>query len=436
MSVVSRGLTLLLVVGTAAQGGVAMAQTASGSLTRAQAQSSDLFARDRSVAVRDRPHPDYEAGGLPLGAFTAYPKVQFSGEFNDNIYATSSNERDDFIFRIRPEISLESGWSRNALQAYARGSINRYKDYDTEDTEEWGVGVSGRLDVTRATNIAGGADFATLTEPRTSASAPAATLEPIQYDMTSAYLAGAHSTGRIKLSARTGIQTYDYEDGATAGGVVVDQDFRDRDVWTLSGRADYAVSPATALFAQVSSNERDYDTAGTLFSPARDSSGYEALVGTNFELGAVARGEIAVGYISQDFDSPAYKDIDGFGARAQVEWFPTQLTTVTATAGRSIEDAGIVGSGGYLATAMSLSVDHELRRNIILGGQLLYSRDEYDGIQREDERYGASVNATYLVNRNLGVSLAVSHLEQSSEGLNHGASYDINRLSLSLVSQF
>ncbi|MBL7599222.1 outer membrane beta-barrel protein, partial [Escherichia coli] len=84
----------------------------------------------------------------------------------------------------------------------------------------------------------------------------------------------------------------------------------------------------------------------------RDSSGYEALVGVNFEVGAVARGELAVGYISQEYDSAAFSNIDGFGARAQVQWFPTELTTFTVTGSRTIEDSGIVGSGGYLSNGV------------------------------------------------------------------------------------
>jgi hypothetical protein len=40
------------------------------------------------------------------------------------------------------------------------------------------------------------------------------------------------------------------------------------------------------------------------------------------------------------------------------------------------------------------------------------------------------------VNRNLGVSLAASHFEQDSDGAANGASFNINKLMLSLVTQF
>lgn len=416
--------------------GLASAQSTQGALRSAQGQSQDMFSRDRNIAVRERSHPGYEALGLPLGAFTAFPRFEIDAERNDNVFAVATGEEDDWIVRYKPEIAVESNWSRHAVQAYARASVNTYSEFDTEDTTDWGAGLSGRVDMTRAANLIAGADYSRLTEPRTSSNAPSSAAEPIRYDFSQAYLAVARVSGRMKLSARTDWRAYDYDDGETVGGVNIDQDNRDRWMASLSARGDYAVSPATALFVQGTINERDYDVTSTPTSAARDSSGYELLAGVDFEVGALARGDIAVGYIHQEFDDAAYQDIDGFGARGRLEYFPTELTTVTLTGGRSIEDSGVVGAGGYLSTAVGLQIDHELMRNVILTGQVGYVADDYDTIDREDERFTASVGGTYLLNRNLGVSLAYSHLDQSSEGIDGGPDFAVNRLILSLVSQF
>ena len=436
MSKMNARLTCVLLVGAAIPAGAAMAQSTTGSLAQAQSQSGDLFARDRVVAVRDRPRPDYEALGVPVGTFTAYPRLQADAEYNDNIFAVSNGADGDWIVRLKPEVSLESGWSRHALAAYARATISRYQDFDGENSQDYGFGATGRLDVTRGSNVAAGADYARLSEPRTSSNAPASTREPISYDMSSAYLAGTRSSGRVKLSARADSRVYDYKDGVTLGGTIVDQDNRDRTVSSLTGRGDYAVSPDTAVFVQLTGNSRDYDTATSALLPARDSEGYEALVGANFEVGALSRGEIAIGYISQSFDEAAYDEISGFGARAQLEWFPTQLTTVTGTASRTIEDAGIAGTGGYLSSAVGVQIDHELMRNVLLNANLTLAKDEYEGIDRDDDRLTASVGGTYLLNRAVGISLAASHFEQSSTGTGGGSDFDVNRLSLSLVAQF
>jgi hypothetical protein len=429
-------LALLLAVGASAMAPTVQAQSTSGSLQGAQGQTGDFFARDRGVPVRERPRPEYEALGLPAGTFAAFPSIQVDAEYNDNIFAVASGADSDWVFRLKPEVSLESGWSRHALAAYARAHIARYQDFDAENFEDWNVGATGRLDITRAANLAGGVDYASVTEPRTSSNAPASTREPITYDLGSAFLAGSRVSGRTKLSARADIREFDYEDAVTLGGTVVDQDNRDRTITSLTGRADYAVSPATALFVQATSNSRDYDTATSLLLPARDSDGYEILAGANFEVGALARGEVAVGYISQEFDAAVYDEINGFGARASLEWFPTQLTTVTGTASRTIEDSGIAGSGGYLSTSVGLRIDHELMRNILLNADVSLSSDAYEGIDRDDDRLQYSVGGTYLLNRTLGVSVAASHFEQTSDGVAGGTEFDVNRLTLTLVAQF
>ncbi|WP_029415025.1 outer membrane beta-barrel protein [Brevundimonas bacteroides] len=429
-------LSCMLALGVAVTAQSVQAQSTSGSLAQAQNQAGNLFARDRGTGVRERPRPEYEALGVPVGTFTAYPSLQLDAESNDNIFATRTGTQDDWIFRLKPEISLESGWSRHALALFARANIARYQDFDEENFEDWGIGANGRLDFTRATNLALGVDYASLTEPRSSSNAPASTIEPISYDITSAYAAGTTVRGRTKLSARADVRTFDYEDGRTAGGVVIDQDNRDRTITSLTGRGDYAVSPATALFVQATVNTRDYDTATSALLPARDSDGYEILAGANFELGAVARGEVAVGYISQEFDAAVYDKIDGFGARGQLEWFPTQLTTVTGTASRTVEDSGIAGSGGYLSTAVGVRIDHELLRNVLLNADISLSSDDYQGLDREDERLQYGIGGTYLLNRNLGLSLAASHFEQTSDGAAAGVDFDVNRLTLTLVAQF
>jgi hypothetical protein len=163
------------------------------------------------------------------------------------------------------------------------------------------------------------------------------------------------------------------------------------------------------------------------------------LAGANFELAALVRGEIGVGYLTQEFDDSAFDDVSGFGARAQVEWFPTQLTTVTLTGSRTVEDAAISRSSSYLSNNVNLQVDHELLRNLILSGTAGYGKDDYRGIDRTDERYNAGVSATYIMNRAVGVTLAYNHMNQDSSGADSSldvANYTVDRVALTLTLQY
>jgi hypothetical protein len=240
------------------------------SLRTAQDRTADLFARDRAVAVRDRPQAAYDALGIRTGGFTVFPRLQLDVIQDDNVFANDDAAQAATTFRLRPEIVATSNWSRHALQAHARAAIDRNLDFDSENTTDWSLGGAGRLDVVRGAHITAGADYAHDHEARTAAGADPTTRRPVAFDLTSAYLGAERARGRLRVSARAAVHRYDYRDGFSDTGALVEQDDRDRTVFTLTGRTDYALSPATAIFLQVIGDDRDYDRiAGAPYEPRR-----------------------------------------------------------------------------------------------------------------------------------------------------------------------
>lgn len=332
------------------------------------------------------------------------------------------------------ELVAKSNWSRYELRAHARSQIDRNLDFNSENTTDWTLGGAGRLDVVRGANLTFAADYAHDHEARTAAGADPTARHPIAFDLASASLGTERARGRLRVSAKAAILRYDYRDGLSDLGAVIEQNNRDRTIARLTGRADYALSPATALFVQVSSDDRDYSQV--VGRPSRTSSGYETLAGVNFELGALIRGEVAAGYIRQDFEDATYGDLDGFGGRARLSWFPTQLTTITTTAARTVEDTGVIGSAGALRTYLSLTIDHELLRNLILTAQTSWTEDGYNGLARADKRFAAGFSAEYRVNHRYGVTASLAYLDQSSSGAVQGPSYRSTRISIATIARF
>jgi hypothetical protein len=398
-------------------GDAASAQSVQGDLSKSSEAPSN-FRRDRNVSVTQRPHPGYEALGLREGAFMVWPKLTATAEYNSNIFATAAGTVSDTIFHVTPEVNLTSNWSRHSLQAYARGMLNRYASNSDQKTDDYALGAEGQLDVLRSARINGGVDLSRLTEPRTSAGSEGSAF-PVQYRLATARLAGEREFNRLRLSARADWSKFNYLN--RTGNVP--QDDRDRTVVIGAVRGDYAISPDTALFVEVIANDRNYRlsrspvVAGAPLFPNfvnRDSKGAEALAGASFELAALVRGEVGVGYLKQTFKDSAFPDVKGLGARAQVEWFPTQLTTVTFTGSRAVEDAAVIGASSYLSSNLGVQVDHELLRNVLLGATAGYGKDDYRGVNRQDKRWSAGLSATYLMNRNIGATLAYNHAHQTS----------------------
>ncbi|WP_454758328.1 outer membrane beta-barrel protein [Caulobacter segnis] len=401
------------------------------------AQAQDLgsnFKRDKNVSVRQRPRPDYEAAGQKAGGFTLYPRVTVDFEHNDNIYAVATAKTDDNIWRVKPELAVRSDWSRHALGFFAGGNVIRYSDKGTEDTEEYTLSANGRLDVARGSNITASGQYQRLTEPRTSitAGSPAgATPKPVQYDLVTSSLAVTKEFNRLRVTGRLDDRDFNYKD---QGSLIFNQNTRDRNELSYGAKAEYAVSPDTALYVSATGNKKDYDTNLAAFD--RTSDGYVVGVGANFDVSELVRGDLQVGYMKQSYDRAAFKSIDGVNVLGRLEWFPTQLTTLGVNGSRTIEESVAPGSPGFVSSNIGASIDHELLRNVLLSASYTHGKDQYEQIARDDKRDNFSATATYLLNRRVGVFLTYNYLKQDSTGAAKGASFKDNKLIASVALQF
>lgn len=409
---------LAVLVSTVALGwtGIAMAQDA-----------------QRGVGVADRERPDYDPIGIRAGGFIVYPSVTGSVAYTDNLFKQDTNEQDDVIFAVTPAVSVESQWSRHALNLAADLTTKAHDENDSDDVTDYSFGADGRLDVTRDSFAAAAVGYRVYHEDRGSPDLPAQAAEPTEIEEFGADVSYIHRFNRLSLRPAFSYRDLDFDDAGLIGGGQINNDDRDRDIKEYSLRVGYDVSPAFQVFAEGRYNEIEYDNpddvlgGGTAF---RDSDGYDALVGTSFDLGALARGELAVGYTEQDYDSNLLQTVDGFVYEGSVEWFVTELTTINVGGARTVEETTLAGSAGYLATSAAVGVDHELRRNILVGADVFYANSDYEGITREDDVYGAGVDGTYLLNRNFRLTLEYDFETRESDAAN--SDYDQNTVMLSL----
>ncbi len=179
----------------------------------------------------------------------------------------------------------------------------------------------------------------------------------------------------------------------------------------------------------------DYKETGGVFGPSRNSSDYSVLAGANFDVTALVRGEVGVGYTSRKYESPVFGRISGLAMAAKVEYFPTELTTVTLEGHRRITESIISGAAGYFDTGAALVLDHELRRNILVRARGEYYALDYRGIDRNDKVYGLTGGATYLLSHTVGLNGSLSYLKRSSSGVNAGREFDDVIVSIGLVLQ-
>ncbi len=378
--------------------------------------------RGNNTSVRERARPDYDPVGIRIGSFMLRPTLDVEVFNTDNVLRDDTNQEEATGTILRPKFRLNSNWSNHSLEVYGGLSRTDVPDYDSESVGEVEFGASSRLDIQRGSNIQAAVRYFAGREARGSIGTVADTVEPIEYDELTGTLAGIWEVNRVRASARVDMSRLNYEDGLLQSGGVANQDDRDRTTNSFTLRSDYALSPSFALFAQYSWDTRDYKAVSAPFV-SRNSKGETGLAGANFDIGDLARGEIGIGYVKQNYEAPVYGDTDGFGYRAAVEWFPSPRLTVAATASRSVEDSAVAGSGGALNSGMGLQFDYELRRNIILTAKSTSVEAEYTGFGRTDRRVTHSLTGAYLLNRNAALSASAVKSDLYSSGPRSGPEY-------------
>jgi hypothetical protein len=424
--------------------GVAAACLASAGQAYAQDTSADgqvnpdsSFNRGRNVGVTSRPHPGYEALGQKVGGFIMFPRADIALTYDDNIFATNTGEVSDTFATVTPRVDLVSNWSRNALNFTAQVARSQYFNRTTENHTDYSAGANGRLDVDRSSNINGGVTYSRNTEPRSSIEAFQLVDKPIKYDIGGANIGASKEFNRLRVTGSYNRSHYAYGDARDPNtNALVFEGYRDRTEDVVNAQVDYAVSPDTFIYVKGTSNWRKYDInrAGLI---DRDSQGYDVSVGGDFDLTNLLRGHVALGYIRQTFDNKVlFAPVHGLSVSANVDYYPTQLTTVNFHASRNFQASGLVNSAGYSSTAFGATVDHELFRNILLNARLDYERGVQQGIDRQDDRYNAIIGATYLVNRSLGISGSYSYFTQRSSGLQRGSDFNDGRAQVTLTLQY
>jgi hypothetical protein len=409
----------------------------------AMAQSGDsmkgdesLFDRGRNVSVRERPRPEFDALGIRAGSFLVYPKVEAAVAYEDNIFALENLEVEDTIYSFAPSVTATSQWSRHQLDAFARANIYRYADFNGQNAETYSLGASGRLDVVRGTALRGGISHDYLVEPRSSASSPQNAADPVKYEQSTFDFGGSHEFNRLRLSADVEYRDTQFEDTVSFLGVPIDESYRDNKTWDLTARADYALSPALSVYGFAGFNNWDYAAPTTPGDVSRDSDGYRAGLGADFDISRLVRGQFQLGYMEHSFDDPRVGDIDGLSMLGKVEYFPTELVTLTFNAERSVQSTGVIGAGGTVRTSVGAKADYEFLRNLILSAGVNRLVDDYQGFDREDTVWSGLIGAYYLVNRRVGVNLIYNHYSQESDGLQAGTDFAVNRIQLGVVVQY
>jgi hypothetical protein len=377
--------------------------------------------------VLERKHPGYEVAGIPFGGFRLYPSISIYTGATDNIFASHDNPKSDVYVQLQPSILLASNWARHSVTLSGQVSRNQNANHDSENTTDYTIQAKAHLDVSQSLTATLTGVNQQATERRAESDAARGAATPSQYARNMVGAEIAFESGRIEFGLGSTLEQFRYDDLRSATGGVINNTARDVDIVTVTARANYAAGPGIAVFALLDENRHDH-TDKPPGVASQDSHGERVLVGANFGVTHLLRGELGVGYLEQHPDRGGH--IQGFAAKGKLIWLPTELTNVTLLADRSFRESTSLGSPGVVQTDLRVRVDHELLRNLILAGTAYYSGVDYDGLDRKDGTRGGTFSATYRLARGVEMFGAYDYLTRKSTGKAPGSTFDVNTISL------
>lgn len=382
--------------------------------------SGEASSADSGKAQRPESAPE----GIPAGSFLLFPQITVGALYDDNIYATRNDLQDDLVFSVAPSIEARSNWERHVLNLRAGGVVSRYRDHSTEDTEDYWLEAEGRYDLSKRSNLFGGARHALYHEDRES---PDATLggEPTLYNDDMLYAGASHRlTDRVRARIGGSLRRLDFRDTA------LNQDDRDRDVVTGGVWLGYELNPTAQLYMQGAVDQRNYRLPLDDGIPEnRDSKGYRLQAGVKFKRGAVS-GDAYVGHMQQNYQDASLKDVSAADFGGGLTWQASERTTVRALLSRSIEETTLDGASSYLYTGLSAGISHRARPNLTFSTSVGVSRSDYQGDPRKDDFLEATGAVTYDLTRQVFLSAAYSYAHRDSSV--NAADFYRNQVSLTL----
>lgn len=415
--------------------------------THANAQS-DYYSRDKYEAVTDRQQPDFDPDAVRLGAFVVSSDATIGVFATDNVFATnddsgSAEKESDAVIEATAGGRARTDWNNHEFGLRGRVGRSEFLDFSDESFTDVSIGTFGRLDARRDIQLTADLGHSRSVEARANYASGSLLDAPIETSQTSLRLGANYLNDRVRWSNGLRFTQRDFDDGSLRGtGTVFEQDFRDAQIVDLTSRLSYAISPNVAVYGQGTVRQRDYDSDQIVFDPvsntnvvrSRDSDGYTLAAGLNFETTNLLRGDVAVGFLSEDQKDEAFEDVDGLSVDGRVEWFPSRLTTVTFDAGRRVADNGLISSPNTLQTRYGVTADHEFSRQII--GRVFANRlqDDFQGTDREDELTRLGARVTYKLNKRVHVTGSFQNVNRDGNGQISGfdPSFSANEVGLSL----
>lgn len=357
---------------------------------------------------------EYQPKGIEAGSFLVFPEATFDRIRSNNIYATKNNRIGDWVSRSKAGFRAQSRFNMHKLDF--SGDLEKlwYENEVANNQLNGRLAIDGRYDLERGSELTGYATAYTQHEDRGAADATGG-VTPTRIFGNVQTIGGRTTTGSWIHSSEITRMQLQFDDVSGGSTRTIRNSLRDRTEYKGTGRTAYEIFPGYYAVGYATVNRRDYASAVSLGNVDRSSNGFGVYSGAGVDLTQLVRGDFLLGYIRQNYESPALKDPSGFAVRMTLNWTPDRQTLIVPSLDREVLESTSTGVSGILRSSMSLLVRRELQRNIIVTGFGALNKDQYVGSEAPSYGFETRGTLTYAFNANLFTSGEIGYRKRKAD---------------------
>ncbi|MBU2455896.1 MAG: outer membrane beta-barrel protein, partial [Proteobacteria bacterium] len=182
-------------------------------------------------------------------------------------------------------------------------------------------------------------------------------------------------SGKFKVQLTYSNYDLAYKDSAV--------DYRDRNDNSVGLSVFYKFWPKTSLFVEYDYSIIKFDTGS-----ANDSVENRYYGGVTWDITAKTRGTLKLGYMDKDFDLDSVKDHDGFSFEVQTQHNLTSKRALQINGYQKFHESDLANASTFLSTGIDVAVMQRFTEKWSGTLSAFFKRNEYKGYSRDDDLYG------------------------------------------------
>jgi len=352
----------------------------------------------------------FAAQGFRLGTFDGNISLEQAIGYSDNVSEIAGGEGGGFT-ETDIIASLTSDFSRHQIQANLNANYERPFDDTQVDSLQILANASLRLDLTDGYTLTTALGYNLQTQSFTNSALTSGAVDtPIQ-ETYSGSVELARTDQKLQFNIRGSIDRSVEDDVDLGGGLIQSQEDQAQDLFQLSSRVGYEISPAITPFIEGVYGIREFDLQFDRNGNERDSNIFQIRGGLEIDLGEKLNGEISAGYVSEEFEDESLDTLNGFTIDAIFNWSPVRDTQYILTLGTTTNDSVTLNDNGSLLYNARLDYQKQVTSRLAINAFADYQIETNDD---DNQVITLGVGSEYFLNRHTAITTDVEYTEFTS----------------------